>query len=137
MRGGSVNSRQIVVGTGASASYTDASSTVASNVDVAALREALKAFRADLAQANLSDDAVIAAQTSVGQAILEGIKDDRVEAQPLQQHLQQAAATLKESNVAVQEGTALWNSISKLVPLLAPVVAGGARAAAGWFGISI
>jgi hypothetical protein len=135
--GGTLTGRQLVVGSNAQATYTEAAPADAPSVDIVALRAALKQLRADLARANLDDDTLIAAQTSAGQALVEGLKDERVEPAALEQHIRRVGATLKESNVAVQQGSELWTSIQKLLPLLAPVVGGGARAAAAWFGIPI
>jgi hypothetical protein len=135
VHGGTLTSRQIVVGSGAHGTYTEAVGPGAEAVDIAALRTALKELRTSLGQANLSDDVLIGAQTAAGSAIVEGLQGERVTVGALEEHLRQVAATLKESNVSVHEGSELWRSVQKLAPLVGPLIAGGARAVAAWFGV--
>jgi hypothetical protein len=135
VNGGTLNGRAFAVGKQATLTYTDTGTSDVLPVDVAALRAALKELRAELVHEPLSDDALIAAQTSAGQALMEGLKDDQVQPEKLQEHIRGVGETLKASNVVVQEGSALWRSVQTLMPLLAPVVAGGARVVAAWFGI--
>ncbi|PLS80168.1 MAG: hypothetical protein CYG59_09410 [Chloroflexi bacterium] len=52
--------------------------------------------------------------------------------QQLKSNLKRVGETLKEANVTIEQGTSLWESIRKLVPLVGPLV-GGAEAVAGWF----
>jgi carbonic anhydrase/acetyltransferase-like protein (isoleucine patch superfamily) len=109
----------------------------AASIDPNALRAALKDLRTALGQANLPDDIVISTQTAAGTALMNGIKDDKVDSKTVVSNVQQIADTLKQTNVAVQEGSTLWASIQKLAPLLGPLVVGGAHIVAAWFGVPL
>jgi hypothetical protein len=127
----------IAVGCGAHAQVTG--STIAGGaraIDPETLRATLKELRTALGQADLPDDTLIDVQTAAGNALRQGVKDGEVQPDALMYHVKEIGETLKQANVAVQEGSTLWESIQKLAPLLGPLV-GGARAVGAWFGVAL
>ncbi len=135
--GGSLSGDQIVVGRNARARMvkTEIASGEKQKVDPESLRAALKELRLALGQAGLPEDTVIATQTAVGSALIEGVSGDEVKGDVVAAHLQRAGKVLKEAKVAVDQGSSLAESVAKLVPLLAPLVVGGGRVVAAWFGL--
>jgi hypothetical protein len=104
-------------------------------LDPKQLRTALESLYDALGEAQLPREHTRAAQTAAGNAISaldqkEGKSDAVVE------NVKRIGDTLKEANVAVREGTSLWESVKKLAILVGPLV-GGARVVASWFGISL
>jgi hypothetical protein len=104
-------------------------------VDAGELRAALEQLYDALGDVGLSRDKTRSAQTSAGNA-LEAVKDDEVKSETVVENVKRIGETLKEANVAVQEGSTLCESAKKLAPLLGPFV-GSARIVAGWFGIPL
>lgn len=105
------------------------------SVDSAELRSALDELYDALADVELSRDQRIEAQTATGNA-RHGVTDQEVDSETVKSNLQKVGETLKQANVAIDEGTALGESVGRLSALLAPLV-GGARVVAGWFGIPL
>lgn len=112
-----------------------AASAELTQADLVELRQALKDMHAALGQAHLPDDTLIGAQTAVGNALVQGIKNGEAKPGVILSHVQEVAETLKQANVTVREGSSLWQSVQRLAPLLGPLVVGGAHAIAAWFGI--
>jgi hypothetical protein len=108
----------------------------ATQIDAQALKAALMDLYSALGQSNLPQDKLITAQGAVSTAINQDIKDDKVEPEGLASHVELVGKTLQEANVAVQEGTSLWESVQKLAPLVGPIV-GGARVVLQLFGIPV
>jgi hypothetical protein len=108
----------------------------ANEINAEELRAALTELYAALGQANLPPDKLIEAQTAVGTAINQDIKEGKVEPDSLVSNVQRVGETLQEANVVVQKGTSLWESVQKLAPLVGPIV-GGARIVGRMFGVPI
>jgi multidrug resistance efflux pump len=104
-------------------------------IDSTQLRSALEELHAALAEANLQPEAKIRAQTAASRA-LEGVGEKSVDADGVSANLQKVGETLKQANVALEEGTSLWASVMNLAKLLGPVV-GGAGVVAAWFGLPL
>lgn len=130
-------SGQVGVGEDITQTQTLGAAPPTAQPDPAAMRQALKELYAALEQAPLPDDAKIGAQTAAGNALLQGVKDGEVNLHAVESHVQEVANTLTQANIAVREGSSLWQSVEKLAPLLAPVVAGGMQAVGAWFGVAL
>ena len=128
----------IAIGRGARAEvHGNVISGAEAQVDPEALRSVLRELRTALGQAGLPDDVQLRAETAAGNALVQGIKDGKAQPEPLVAHVEQIGKSLKEAHVAVEEGSKLWESVQKLAPVLGPLVAGGARAVAAWFGVPL
>ncbi len=103
-------------------------------IDSEELRAALEDLHSALASAEIPPRGKIATQTAVGNA-LEGVDDDRVNADTVSSNLKKAGEVLKEANTTVEAGTSLWRSLETLASLIGPVV-GGARVVGQWFGVA-
>lgn len=128
-------SQGIAIGPHASARVTGHNLAGDVKIDAKELRATLESLYDALGQAQLPRDQMRSAQTAAGNA-LEAVKDDEVQSETIVQHVQKIGETLKQANVAVQEGSSLWESVQKLAPLLGPLV-GGMRVVAGWFGVPL
>jgi hypothetical protein len=128
-------SGQVGVGEDITQTQTRGAPAPTAQPDPAALRQALKDLYAALEQAALPVDAKIGAQTATGNALVQGVKDGEVNPHAIESHVREVANTLTQANVAVRQGSALWQSIEKMALLLGPLVIGGTHAVGTWFGI--
>ena len=106
-------------------------------VDPAALRRVLTDLQVALGRADLPTEAKLVAQTAAGNAVLEGVQAGEVKPDVVVSQVEKMGQALKRANVAVQEGSALWESVQKLATTVGPLVQGGAQAVAGWFGVPL
>jgi hypothetical protein len=104
-------------------------------IDATELRSALEDLFDALSQSSLPKDKTRSTQTAAGNA-LGAVNENEVKADVVVENVKKIGETIKEANVAVQEGTSLWQSVKKLAPLVGPLV-GGARIVAGWFGVPL
>jgi hypothetical protein len=104
-------------------------------IDAKELRATLEQLYDELAQMQLPREQTRSAQTAAGNA-LDATKEDQVEADTVVQSVKRIGETLKQANVAVAEGSTMWQTVQKLAPLLGPLV-GGARIVTGWFGLPL
>jgi hypothetical protein len=104
-------------------------------IDPRELRSTLEELYDVLGETELPRDKTRSAQTATGIA-LEAVTEDEVQREPVVENVKKVGETLKEANVAVQEGSALWQNVQNLSQLIGPLV-GGTRIVAGWFGIPL
>ena len=136
--GAITNAQGIAIGRNARAQVTgNVIAGTGQEVDSEVLAAAIKGLRKALQQTSLPEDAQLQAETATGTALIDGIKDGAVEPTAVVQNLQKVGAALRQANVAIEEGSALRESIARLAPLLAPLVQGGARAIGAWFGVPL
>jgi conjugal transfer/entry exclusion protein len=128
-------SQGVAIGRSARATVTGQNVSGDVKVDARQLRAALEELYDALDQAQLPRDQVRVTQTAAGNA-LEGVDEDKVNADTVVHNVQKIGETLKQANATVQEGTTLWQSVQKLAQLLGPLV-GGARVVARWYGIAL
>lgn len=105
-------------------------------VDPRVLMSALMDLQSALGQTTLPPQVRLVTQTAAGNAALEGVKGDEVQRDRVAENVQRVGEALKQANVAIQEGTSLWQSVQKVASVLGPLV-GGARVVAAWFGIPL
>jgi uncharacterized protein (DUF697 family) len=129
------NTQGIAIGRNASAHVVGHNLPGDVKVDAGELRTLLEQLYDALGQSALPREQTRLTQTAAGNA-LAGVTQNEVHAKTVVEHVQKIGETLKQANVAVQEGSSLWENVKKLAPLLGPLV-GGARVVAGWFGIPL
>jgi uncharacterized protein (UPF0147 family) len=127
------NSQGVAIGRNASAIASGQNVSGHITVDAEQLRIALATLYDAVGESQLPREQVRVAQTAAGKA-LEGVQDNEVNADTVVQNVRKIGETLTQANVAVKEGSILWESVQKLASLLGPLV-GGARVVAAWFGI--
>lgn len=128
-------SQGVAIGRNAEATVTGRNIAAGVRIDATELRSALEDLHAALAEANLQPEAKVRAQSAAGRA-LEGVREKNVDADGVSANLETVGETLKQANVALEEGTSLLASVTTLAKLLGPVV-GGAGVVAGWFGVPL
>ena len=122
----------VVIGRQATANVTG--HNIASDVlDRNQLKTILEGLYEALGDAQLPRDHTRAAQTAAGKAIA-ATNDKESKPDSIVGGVKEIADTLKQADIAVKEGTSLWESVQKLASLIGPLV-GGARVVAAWFGI--
>ena len=102
-------------------------------INAGELRAALEGLYDALGQGSLPREKVRSAQTAAGNAI-DAVTEKEVKSDTVVENVKKIGETLKQANVAVQEGTSLWDSVKKVSSIIGPLV-GGARVVAAWFGV--
>jgi len=129
-----ISAQGIAIGRNASARVTGNIFSQSVKIDAKELRTALEDLYDSLNQGSLPRDKTRSAQTAVGNAI-GAVTEEEVKSDIVVENVKKIGETIRQANVAVQEGTSLWQSVQKLAPLLGPLV-GGASIVAGWFGLT-
>ncbi len=133
---GDITSAQgIAIGKNATATVTGDNVAGHVKVDPEQMRAALASLFDELARAGLPKDKARTAQTAAGNAI-DAVGNKEVRSNVVADNVKKIGDTIKEANVAIKEGSSLWDSIKGLAPLLGPLV-GGAHIVAGWFGLPL
>lgn len=118
--------------------YSEVSGNVvvgtANYLEVDELKRVLEDLYESLDQLPL--DMRIRSQMATGTALSLGIEDGKAKPDVLVRQLQVVGDTIKQTNVMVEEGSSLWNNVRTLSTIVAPVVTGGARVVAAWFGVT-
>jgi hypothetical protein len=125
----------VAVGRNAQSRVTGDNTAGGVQIDAGELRNALGELYDALSDTGLSRDQRIEAQTATGSA-LSGVTDEGVDADTVTSGLERVGETLRQANVAVEEGTTLATSIGRIAALLGPLI-GGARVVANLFGIPL
>jgi hypothetical protein len=133
--GNITGSQGVAIGRNARAEVTGHNITGDVRIDSAELRSALEELYDAIGELGLSREEKIGAQTAAGTALM-GVKDNEVDAESVTSSLEKVGKTLAQANVAVEQGTSLWENVRKLASLVGPLV-GGARIVAGWFGVPL
>jgi hypothetical protein len=124
----------VVIGRQATANVT--SHNIASGfLDRNQLKTILEGLLDALGEAQLPRDHTRAAQAAAGRVIT-AANEKESEPDSIVGGVKEIADTLKQTDIAVKEGTSLWESVQKLASLVGPLV-GGARVVAAWFGIQV
>ena len=128
-----INAQGVVVGRNASAHVTGNNIPGDVQINACELRAALEGLYDALARGGLPQEKVRSTQTAAGNAI-DAVTEKEVKSDTVVENVKKIGETLKQANVAVQEGTSLWDSVKKVSSIIGPLV-GGARVVAAWFGI--
>jgi hypothetical protein len=99
------------------------------------LKTILEGLLDALGDPQLPRDHTCAAQAAAGKAIT-AANDKESKPDSIVGGVKEIGDTLKQADIAVKEGTSLWESVQKLASLIGPLV-GGARVVAAWFGIPV
>src|SRR5262245_61549108 len=102
--GNITNSQGLAVGRNASANVTGNNLPGDVNINAGELRAALEALYEALAQGGLAREKLRSAQTAAGHAI-EAVTEKDVKSDVVLENVKKIGETLKQANVAVQEGT--------------------------------
>ena len=127
-------SQGVAIGNHAQAQVTGHNISGDIGTNLKELKTVLEEFYDSLGTTELPREKMRSAQIAAGDA-LRSVSQDDVKSGVVIENVKKVGEALKEANVTVQEGTSLWESITKLAPLLGPLV-GGAHIVASWFGVS-
>ena len=131
--GNITNAQGVAAGRGASATVTGDNISGTATLDAKELRTALERLYDAIGEAQIPREHARNAQTAAGNAIA-GTNQKEVKPDVVVESVKKIGETIKQADVAVQEGTSLWHSVQNLASLVGPLV-GGARVVASWFGI--
>jgi len=126
-------SQGIAIGRQASATVTGHNMLSDVKIDAGELRAALEGLYDSLGQTELPCEKTRSAQTAAGNA-LDAVSQDEVKSERVVENVKKVGETIKQANVAVREGSALWQNVKRLAQMIGPLV-GGASVVNGWFGI--
>src|SRR4051794_11151637 len=121
--GNITSSQGVAIGVNAQSRVTGDNSARSVQVNAGELRDALGQLYDALGDAGLSRDQRIEAQTATGSA-RSGVTDEVVNADTVTSGLKRVGETLRQANVAVEEGTTLATSIGRVAALLGPLIGG-------------
>lgn len=107
-----------------------------SSVDLAALKESLTNLYQLLAEASLPVENKMKLQTLTGQAV-ELTTQEQPDAGALTAQIKQLGETFQHVGETIAEGETVGHSLLQIACLVGPVVAGGARVVAAWFGLHL
>jgi hypothetical protein len=125
----------VAIGTNASAIVTGQNVSGDVRIDADELRAALDDLYDAIEGLDLPRDERIAVQTAAGSAIA-GVSRQEVNAETVTSNVETVGHALQQADTVIQQGTSLWEHVTRLASLLGPFV-GGAQVVAGWFGIQV
>jgi hypothetical protein len=135
---GTINQGQgFSIGPGSSVHMTvigNLSQKADSSVDLRALKESLTDLYQLLAEASLPVENKMKLQTLTGQAV-ELTEQEQPDAGVLTSQIKQLGETFQSAGETIAEGAIVGKSIFMIANLIEPLVAGGARVVAAWFGL--
>jgi len=106
------------------------------SIDINALKESLLELHKSLESAPVSEDVIFDAQLAAKQARKEAGQDD-VKTETLVGHIKEIGDTLQSAGDVVKQGTETAASVLKIAGIVAPLVTGGAKVIASWFGLPL
>lgn len=125
------------IGQGSSVHMTvtgNLSQQAGSSVDLGALKESLTDLYQLLAEASLPVENKMRLQTLTGQAVVL-TEQKQPDAGTLTAQIKQLGETFQSAGETIAEGATVGKSILRIASLVGPLVAGGARVVAAWFGL--
>jgi hypothetical protein len=134
---GSVKGQGIAIGREANAQasgnvYQEGNVTI----DRAALKSNLMELYEQLGVSALPLKQKMALQLAIGRAA-ELTEREEIQAEALAEGVRQIGETFERTGEAIEAGSQVGRTILKIVGIVGPLVAGGARIAAGWFGLPL
>lgn len=105
-------------------------------IDLETLKSSLVELYGHLQSAGLPPDAQMEAQAAAYQSkkILE---DKEPQSEALATNIKKIGDSLKDANVTLERGSQLAGTVVKMAAILGPVVVGGAKVVASWFGVPL
>jgi hypothetical protein len=129
--------QNVTIGAGSSIHITgNVSQSVSSSIDLPALRSSLLELYELLGATSLPLKQKMALQLAIGRAA-ELAERDETEAEALAEGVRQIGETFERTGEAVEAGSQVGRTILKIVGIVGPLVAGGARVVASWFGLPL
>lgn len=135
---GTINQGQgFSIGQGSSVHMTvsgNLSQMASSSVDLEILKESLMELYQLLGEAKLPAENKMRLQTLTGQAVVL-TEQKQPDAGVLTAQIKQLGETFQSAGETIEQGETVGKSILKIASLVGPLVAGGARIVAAWFGL--
>ena len=105
-------------------------------IDLETLKKSLVELYGHLPSAGLPAEAQMELQASIYQSkkLLEGKEPPNEE---VANTVKKIGESLQQANVAIEHGSQLASTVVKMATILAPVVVGGAKVVASWFGVPL
>ena len=135
--GGSVTGGDFTIGHGnvvhiVKSAYEDGKPTI--NVDD--LKKTLLELHKSLEAAALPDDAKVDAQVAASQA-RKAVDQQDGKTEELVNHIKEAGDALQSAGATIERGSQVAGSVLRIATIVGPLVAGGAKVVAGWFGLPL
>jgi hypothetical protein len=129
--------QNVVIGQGGSINITgNVSQEVGSTVDLAALKSSLMEVYELLGNSRLPLKQRMALQLATGR-VAELAEKDEPGAEELAEQIKLMGETFQNTGEAIEVGSQLGRTILKIAKIVGPLVGGGARLVAGWFGLPL
>jgi hypothetical protein len=112
--------------------YADGKPTI----DVDALKKTLLELHKSLESAPLPEEARIDAQLAAGQARKVVDRPD-AQTETLIGHIKEVGDTLQSAGVTIKQGSQVASSVLRIASIVGPLVVGGAKVVAAWFGLPL
>jgi hypothetical protein len=106
----------------------------ADQINVAQLRAALEALRAEAPKSGLPTPVVESVETATQAALDQGIQGDKVDAKSLVDNIKKAGDVIKATGETVEASKSLWEKVEDVAKIVGPII-GGAAKVAMWFGV--
>lgn len=105
-------------------------------IDVDDLKKTLLELHKSLESAPLPDDAKVDAQVAASQARKAADQQD-MKTETLVGHIKEVGDTLQTAGVTIKQGSQVATSVLRIAGIVGPLVAGGAKVVASWFGLPL
>ena len=134
---GQISGENVAIGHGA---HIQVTKTLYQNgqptIDLETLKSSLVELYGHLQSAGLPPDAQMEAQAAAYQSkkILE---DKEPQSEALTTNIKKIGDSLKDANITLERGSQLAGTVVKMAAILGPVVVGGAKVVASWFGVPL
>jgi hypothetical protein len=105
-------------------------------IDLAALKGSLLELYGQLQNAGLPLESQMETQAAIIQA-KKSTEEQDPQSEALASNIKQIGETLQNANVTLERGSQLAATAVKVATILGPIVVGGARVVASWFGVPL
>lgn len=133
-----VKGQIVAIGSGAKIQITGGAVSQAgdSTIDLPALQSSLMKLYEDLGSAGLPMKQQMLLQAATHRAV-EVTDSDEPKAEALAEQIKQLGETFQSAGQSIEHGSQVGQSILKVAGIVGPLVVGGARVVASWFGLSL
>ncbi len=105
-------------------------------IEVDELKKTLLELHKSLESAPLPEDTKVDAQVAASQARKAADRQD-VKADELVGHIKEVGDTLQAAGVTIKQGSQVASSVLRIASIVGPLVVGGAKVVAAWFGLPL
>jgi hypothetical protein len=134
--GGSFTSDNVVQGSGNITINKPVYENGKPTIDVDELKKTLLELHKSLESTALPDDAKVDAQVATSQA-RKAVDQQDVKTEVLVNHIKEAGDAIQSAGTVIQRGSQTAASIMRIATIVGPLVAGGAKVVASWFGLPL